>query len=444
MNEEELINAISEFVDDPLGFVEFVFDWGEGELSNSDGPDTWQRDVLIEIGKGSLGREDALQMAVRSGKGIGKTSLLVWVILWFMSTRPSPQIVVTANSQAQLDTKTWRELAIWHKRMINAHWFEWTATKFMHVESPTTWYAAAIPWSRHKTQAFAGTHSPYVLMIFDEASEIDDKIWEMAEGALTANTQGTEVAIWLVFGNPSVNTGRFYECFNKFRHRWITREIDARTFKFTNKKQIENWIKDYGEDSDFVRVTVKGQEPRSGSMQLIGSDIVNAALGRSIHPSQYQHAPIIIGVDVARGGKDQTVFCVRQGLAILYLKSYRGIDTMLCASLVAALEDEWHSDAIFIDSIGIGAGVCDRLRQLNYSIIEVNSAKDAMEKSKYFNLRAEMWLKMKEWLLSGGCIPDNTELRDDLTMVTYGYDMQHRYQITKKTTCPGRPTTQRL
>ena len=108
-----------------------------------------------------------------------------------------------------------------------------------------------------------------IIALFDEASSIPDVIWETTEGALT--DKDTEI-IWGVFGNPTRNTGRFRECFagGRFQHRWQPRQVDSRTARLTNKEEIAEWINDYGEDSDFVRVRVKGIFPRAGSMQFVG------------------------------------------------------------------------------------------------------------------------------------------------------------------------------
>ena len=194
-----LEEAIAEFMTDPLGFVNAVFPWGEGELVGESGPDTWQAGVLSDIGQQCLTLDHALQYAVASGHGVGKTALIAWIILWFMSTRPHPQIVVTANTKSQLQTKTWRELSRWHKRAINAHWFDWQATSFKYKAHPETWTANAIPWSANNSEAFAGTHEAHVLVIYDEASAIDDVIWEVTEGAMT-----TPGAMWIAFGNPTL------------------------------------------------------------------------------------------------------------------------------------------------------------------------------------------------------------------------------------------------
>ena len=425
--ENQLITEIEQFVDDPYGFVMFVFDWGRGELEGETGPDEWQTEILKLIGEKTLNTESALQIAVRSGHGIGKTALISWIELWFMSTRPHPAIVTTANTASQLETKTWRELAKWHKRAINSHWFTWTATKFYLNDEMETWFASAIPWSKQRAQAFAGTHEKHVLMLFDEASEIDDIIWETAEGAMT-----TEGAMWIVFGNPTMSTGRFAECFKKYRHRWITREIDSRTAKKANKKQIQEWIDDYGEDSDFVRVRVKGQEPRSGSMQFISAEDVGNALGKSIHISEYHTHPKILGCDVARFGDDQSVMCLRQGLAVLKIEKFRELDTMTYASKIAVMINEESVDAVFVDVGAMGAGVIDRLRQLGHDVFEIGFGCKASDELHYINKRSEMWGNMNDWLKSGGCIPDDNELRDDLIGPQYGFDARERIQLERK------------
>ncbi|MFH1091634.1 MAG: terminase, partial [Pseudomonadota bacterium] len=300
-----LMEDVAGFGHDPLGFVHYVFPWGEGALEGHAGPDSWQEDVLNELGRGSAGTA-ALRLAVASGHGIGKTALIAWITLWFISTRAHPQIVVTANTKPQLETKTWRELAKWHKLALNHDWFEWTSTKFYLQEHPETWFAAAIPWSKERPEAFQGAHERHVLMIYDEGSAIDQAIWEATEGAMT-----TPGAVWVVFGNPTRNTGAFRQCFGRQRHRWITRQIDSRTAKMADKAQIQRWIEDYGEDSDFVRVRVKGEFPRAASNQSIPSDLVEAAAGKSLSPEVYSRAPRTLGVDVARFGDDQTVIVRR-------------------------------------------------------------------------------------------------------------------------------------
>src|SRR5207342_2270793 len=131
----------------------------------------------------------------------------------------------------------------------------------------------AVPWRADRPEAFAGTHEQHVLILMDEASAIADLIWETTEGAMT-----TPGALWLAFGNPTRSSGRFKECFagGRFAHRWQTTQVDSRTAKMADQAQIEQWLTDYGEDSDFVRVRVKGLFPRQAVGQFIGEDLITA------------------------------------------------------------------------------------------------------------------------------------------------------------------------
>ena len=423
---KQLVLDVSNFVDDPLGFVYFVFPWGEGDLAEHEGPDEWQKEVLEEIGLAiRSGNTEAFQAAVASGHGIGKGALSAWIIFWAMATKPHLNGVVTANTKCQLETKTWRELAVWHKRSLIKDWFEWTATKFYHIGHPETWFTAAIPWSEKNPEAFASQHGEHVLIIYDEASAIPDIIWEVSEGAMT-----TPGAMRFAFGNPTRNTGKFRECFGKFKHRWLLWQIDSRDCRMTDKRKLDEWVDDYGEDSDFVKVRVRGEFPSASSMQFIPSDIIEAAQEREA--KSYSHEPLIIGVDVARFGDDQSVICFRRGRDAMTIpwRKYRGLDTMQLAARVAEVVAEFQPDAVFVDGGGVGGGVVDRLRQLAFNCVDVNFGAKA-DDARYLNKRAEMWGRMKEWLVGGSILKDR-DLHDDLIGVEYGYTVTNQIQLEKK------------
>lgn len=431
---EQLLDAAHDYRNDPLRWVLFSFPWGEGELREFDGPDDWQREVLIDMGKklkAGGNRGAIIQEAIASGHGIGKSCLVAWIILWAISTMVDTRGVVTANTENQLKTKTWAELAKWYRLCIFSSWFELTATALYSIEPERekTWRIDMIPWSERNTEAFAGLHNKNrrILLVFDEGSAIPDLIWEVSEGALTdTNTQ----IIWCVFGNPTRNTGRFRACFGAQRHRWTTRKIDSRTAKITNKQKIQEWIDDYGEDSDFVRVRVRGEFPRSGSAQMIPADDVYAAVQRTqIVP---MGTPKLFGVDVARFGDDQTVIARRHGRKLEELIKYRGLDTMEVAARVAANINKFHPDVVYVDEVGIGAGVVDRLKQLGHVVVPVNSATKADDERQFFNKRSEMWGRMAEWMKTAD-IPDDNDLQTDLIGPEYGYDIKMRVQLEKKT-----------
>jgi len=416
-----LYDDIASFHDNPLGFVLYVFPWGEGDLKDEEGPDEWQTWVLTTITKEIKKRKGgdvlntAIQIAVASGHGIGKSALIAWIIMWFISTRAFPQIVVTAGTFSQLTTKTWRELSVWHKRSIHQHWFQWTATKFYQVDNPEDWFAAAVPWSEHNADAFAGTHAKDVLILFDEASAIAKGIWETVSGALT-----TAGAMWIAFGNPTKNTGSFKECFTRMRHRWITKQVDSRTAKMANKVQLDQWIEDYGLDSDYVRVRVLGQFPKQASTQFISEMTADHCM-KTYKAAGYESAPIAIGCDPARFGDDQTVILVRQGRKELEKQKFRGIDTVAIAEHVAHTADHYNTDNIFVDGVGIGAGVVDNLRAWGYRVTDVQSGTTADDDLHYSNKRAEMWDRMKQMLNSGFELLEDQEMYNELTSIEYSY-----------------------
>lgn len=399
------------YFDDPVNYVREVI---------RAYPDSWQQDVMRDIAANQ-------RVAVASGHGIGKTALISWLIHWFISTRPDPQILVTANTKNQLDSKTWRELIKWNKQALNANWFDHSATKFFMKDSPETWFAAAIPWTEHNSEAFAGTHEDHVLVLFDEASNIAQTIWDVVEGAMT-----TEGAKWVAFGNPTRNTGAFRECFGKFRHRWKTRQIDSRTAKMVDTKQVQQWVDDYGEDSDFVRVRVRGEFPRAGSNQFISGEYVDRCSGYVAEG--YEAQPKILAVDVARFGDDSSVLCKRHGRKVFPLLKYKGLDTMKLADKVIEVIVEWEPDAVVVDGVGVGAGVVDRLMQLGYShlVTELNGGYAPDDDVVYYNKRAELWGLMRDAIKVGIELPDDRELSDDLIGPEYGFTAKQQIQLEKK------------
>ncbi|TQV82852.1 terminase [Aliikangiella coralliicola] len=428
--EKQLLEDVSEFYFDLYGLVMYLFPWGEKGtlLEKHDGPDEWQKELLDDIGA-QLKEGKSVQEAISSGHGIGKSCECAWIIITLMSLRPHLNGVVTANTQAQLSSKTWKELAVWHKLALNNHWFKWTATKFSHVQHPETWFVQAIPQSENNPEAFAGLHAEYVLIIYDEASAIPDCIWEVSEGAMT-----TPEAVWVAFGNPTRNSGRFRNCFpgGKFAHRWGHKKIDSRTAKMTDKKKINGWLEDYGEDSDFFRIRVRGEFPRAGSNQFIGSDIVLEAQQRQLELREYISYRKLMGVDVARFGDDRSVITIRQGMKMFDPNIYRGMDNMELAGKVVELYREHQPYAIYVDGIGNGSGVVDRLRQLGLPVVDVVVSNAATKPREYANLRAEIWGEMRAWLKQGADIIFTDEMSDDLVYLEYGYNNKMQIQLESK------------
>jgi hypothetical protein len=332
-----------------------------------------------------------------------------------MSTYEDTRGVVTANTDTQLRTKTWAELSKWYRLCIVKPWFTLTATAIYakDKEHERIWRIDQVPWSLENVEAFAGLHNKgkRILLVFDEASAIPDKIWETAEGALT--DRKTEI-IWLVSGNPTRNTGRFRECWGKFRHRWAKWQIDIRKSVLVNQTEVAGWIEDYGIDSDWVLVHVLGKFPKASDLQFIPTNLAEAAANRKVGAHEYFYAAKIIGVDPAWTGGDKIYIYLRQGLVSKKLAEFqKNDDDSEIAAAVAHHEDKEKADAVFIDQ-GYGTGIYSFGKTLNRKWVLVNFGSKS-NTIGYANKRAEMWGKMKDWLVEGGAVPNSPEMIADLT-----------------------------
>jgi hypothetical protein len=412
----------------PLAFVMYVFPWGEKgtPLEHFDGPRKWQRDVLLQIGehiKRNNGKIDfdTLRLAVSSGRGIGKSALVSWVTIWMLSTRIGSTTIISANSENQLRSVTWAEITKWLAMAMNSHWFEVSATRVMPAKWLTElverdlkkgtryWGVEGRLWSAENPDAYAGVHNfDGVMVIFDEASGIDDAIWAVTSGFFTENTPNR---FWCCFSNPRRNSGYFYECFNSKRDFWATKVVDARTVEGTDKATYQQIIDEYGPDSSQAYVEVYGQFPDAGDDQFIGLQVVEDAMAREKYKDN--SAPIIVGVDPARFGADNTVIAVRQGRDIVTLKRYKGDDTMTVVGHVIEAIDEYKPALVVIDEGGLGAGIVDRLKEQRYKIKGVNFGNRSKNPMMYGNLRAQMWGDMREWLKTAS-IPSDRFLKTDL------------------------------
>ena len=454
---DKLTDEIATFYADPLGYVMFAFPWDSDpsiqQVKLSDkyrqrfgcefGPDVWACEFLDELGadireRGFDGTHavDPIQYTTASGHGIGKSVMVAWLIKFILDTRPFSKGVVTANTADQLRTKTWAELGKWHRLSITEDWFNYTAGRnamaLRHVEYGGEWNCIAQTCREENSEAFAGLHAanstPF--FIFDEGSAVPDKIYEVREGGTTDGEPMT-----FDFGNPTRNTGAFYEnCVGKRRQRYKFRSIDSRTVQITNKKRIDDWIKDYGEDSDFVKVRVKGLFPSVGSLQFIPTGSVEEAMVRPVILDRY--APLLIGVDVARFGDDDSVIYPRIGndARSFPIERFKGLDTVqLVGKIINTLRRFQTTglmcSGLFIDGGGLGAGVVDQLRHLGYGPIEVQFGGGATDKTVYRFKGDEMWGNMRDALASNLILPEEndaqaTELKAQLTQRQFGYTIQ--------------------
>jgi len=432
-------------------------------LEKYDRPLDWQCQIMEEIRLGIITLSEAIQridahpdevnadqgepiqLATASGHGVGKSALVSMLIIWGFTTFPDCRGVVTANTETQLKTKTWAELGRWFNLCFFARdHFELNATSLVSKDKSRerTWRIDMIPWSKTNPQAFAGLHNKgnRLILVFDEASEIEDIIWETAEGAFSdADTQ----LIWLAFGNPTRNTGRFRECFEGGQHNqfWHTNQIDSREVPITNKKRIEQLIKVYGEDSDYVRIRILGQFPRQGLMEFFLASDIDGAMSPDREVFIDAFTPLAIGVDVARYGANNSVIFPRKGrdARTILRKVFNGISTVELANHVFDSWTLWRPDGIFIDGGGVGGGVVDNCRNKHLFVTEVQfGGKDDITGivfdnagEQYANKRAAMYGALRSWVRTG-LLPIDADLRSAMLAIRYTFNKKDEIILTPK------------
>lgn len=428
-----LAEDIAQMYADPLAYVRYSFDWDRGDLTGWDGPDEWQTEFLVKLGNAVQNRApgDAVNMAVKAGRGCGKTAVIAWIILWLMSTRKDFAGVVTANTGDQLDSKTFRELALWWQRAINKHWFQWTATRFYQVDYKTTWGVDALKWSEHRADAFGGLHNNGrgQAIIIDEGSGVADSIYDVSDATMTDPD-----SFQFVFANPMQKRGRFYELFTRFAHRWLTMTVDIRRAKAANQAKIARDIADWGIDSDYVRVNVLGEFPKQDADTLIPLPLIEAARVRKV-TEQNRYKPVW-GLDVARFGDDRTALCIRRHRKVESVESWRGLDTMQTAGRVKAAYDEAAEDdkptEIIIDVIGVGGGVVDRLLEQGLPVRGLNVSESPAIKAKFHRLRDEMYWRGREWFEGLDVECADPMVGAELGDVMYGFTSSGQIKVEAK------------
>lgn len=435
---------MADFYADPYGFVLAAYPWGEpdGPLADQVGPDEWQEKFLVALGREVEDRAfdgvhavAPIRRAVSSGHGIGKSTMVAWLVDWIMSTRPGCRITVTANTFTQLETKTWAGIKYWTSLCLTAPWFVVGDTRMYHKDFKDSWYASPQSSREENSEAFAGQHAATSSSVyfFDEDSAIPAEIHRVAEGGLTDGQP-----MIFRFGNATRNTGDFYDACFRSGSRWNPTIIDSRESRFTNKQQIAEWLQDYGEDSDFFRVRVRGLAPRASDAQYIDQERVIAAQKRQVVVMPDE--PLVAGVDFAWGGSDDNVVRFRRGLDARSIRPIRvkgeftrdpGVMTTRLADILGGTHDGRKVAMLFLDSAGIAGPIAARLRALGHrNVQEVNFGADSpSEKYRYF--RDYMWGQMKDWLLQGA-IDSHPELESDLVGPGIRNDSRQRVWLESK------------
>jgi hypothetical protein len=411
------IEFITKYRNDPVSFVREVL---------GTEPDEWQVDFLDAVAAGNR------KISIRSGHGVGKSTAGSWAMLWYLLTRYPVKVVVTAPTSSQLYDALFAELKRWVKELpppVQAL-LDVKQERIELLASATEAFISARTSRAEQPEALQGIHSEHVMLIADEASGVPEQVFEAAAGSMSGHN-----AVTILFGNPVRSSGFFFDTHNRLKDDWWTRKVSCLDSKRVSDDFVSDMKLRYGEESNAYRIRVLGEFPRSDDDTIIPMDLLESAKHRDV--VAYQDAPILWGLDVARFGSDSSVLCKRQSNVLISLDKWRNLDLMqLTGAVVAQYESCAHKDRpqeILVDSIGLGAGVVDRLRELGLPARGVNVSESPAMGQTYINLRAELWGKTKAWLERRDCkIPANEDLIAELATVRYSFNSSGKMKIESK------------
>lgn len=407
--------VVLEWFKDPVLFVEQAL---------GAKPEKWQGEFLRAV-------RDNSRVAVKSGHGVGKSTSLAWLIIWYLLTRYPTVIIATANTEAQLTDVLLREVEKWVRKLPEGmkDLITLKADRIELKDDPKQCYAALRTARRENPEAFQGRHEQNLLLIADEASGIDDVIFEVGKGSMS--TPGAKT---VMTGNPTRPQGYFYNAFHSNRQFWHCMTVACWESSQVSKEYIEECKAEYGEDSNMYRVRVMGEFPIEGDDILIPLHLVESSINRNVEI--IPQTEVIWGLDVARFGDDRTALAKRQGNVLLEpIQWWAGKDLM---QTVNAVHFEYKNarlkpDQIFVDAIGIGAGVADRLSELGLPVTAINVAESPAFGDKFMRLRDEMWWNAREWFKRLDVkIPDDKKFIGEITLPTYGFSQGGKIKVESK------------
>lgn len=407
---------LEQFHDDPVLFVETVL-----QVT----PQKWQAEALRAIANND-------RVAIKSGHGVGKTACLSWIVLWWLLTHYPCKAAVTANTAHQLSDVLWTEIDKWARSLPQGFkdLLEFKTDK-ISLKGATDSFAVARTSRRENPEALQGFHSENMLFICEEASGIPDVVFQVGEGAMS--TAGAKT---IMAGNPTRSDGFFYEAFHGQRDQWHCMTVSCEDGEYVSKDFLSNMADKYGVDSNVYRVRVLGEFPTQSDDVLLPLHLVEESLKRDVEPSPT--TPVVWGLDVARFGSDRSALAKRQGQVLVEpVKSWQNKDLMEMAGIILAEFDatpyRLKPQAIYIDAIGIGAGLADRLRELDLPAVAISVSETASLKDRFNRLRDELFWNAREWFEARDChMPEDQTLISELTAIRYKYLSNGKLKIEGK------------
>jgi len=414
--DNDLEKTIMRLRDDPVLFVKTVI---------GAEPQQWQADALRAIATND-------KLAIKSGHGVGKTAFEAWAVLWWLLTRYPTKIAITANTAHQLNDVLWTEIDKWARGLPQGFkdLLEFKSDK-ISLKGASDSFAVARTSRRENPEALQGFHSENMLFICEEASGIPDVVFQVGEGSLS--TPKSKV---IMCGNPTRADGYFYDAFHSNRAQWHCMTVSCLDADTVSEKFIGDMAAKYGEESNVFRVRVLGEFPTQSDDVLVPLHLVESAVTR--HIEMAPGAPVIWGLDVARYGGDRTALAKRQGQVLIEpIKTWQNKDLMEMAGIILSEYEATRymdrPEKIFIDSIGIGAGLVDRLIELDMPAVGIAVSESPSLKEKFTRLRDELFWNAREWFEGRDVSIFNDEtFISEITAVRYKYQSTGKLKIESK------------
>lgn len=385
-------------------------------------PLPWQADFLREIASGKR------RISIRAGHGVGKSTACSWALIWHMLTRFPQKAVCTAPTAGQLFDALFSEVKHWVNKLPPAlrELIDVLSDRIVLKAAPESSFLSARTSSADRPEAMAGIHSENVLLIFDEASAIPEPVYESAAGSMSGHSATT-----ILIGNPTRNSGLFFLTHHGLSSEWVTMHVSCRDNPLVSADFIKQISDTYGETSNAFRVRVLGEFALKEDDTLIPAELVDSAMARDIKVDP--QTGLFYGLDVARFGDDRSVLVKRRGNVVEDIRAWSGNDLMETTGRVVAEAKVDKPEVIMVDSIGLGAGVADRLREQGFNVRDVNVAESAAMNPNAAKLRDELWLTCKDWLSSRAVhIPKHDELRQELVAPTYTFLSNGKVKVEGK------------
>lgn len=370
-------------------------------------------------------------VSCKSGHGTGKTTAVGAILLWFLSCFPSSQVVCTAPTSNQLRDALWARITELTEKMLPTlrNRLEITASRIQNVYNRAS-FAVARTARPENPDALQGFHSDNLLMVVDEASGVGDTLYNPVLGALTGFNNKL-----LLISNPTRLSGFFADTFKD--SSWVNHTMNAEESSLVQDEQVEFWRKKYGEDSDEYKIRVLGEFPSQDRDALFSLDSIETAMSNELRIPLTD--PVVWGIDVGgRGGDgDESILARRYGNRISDVTVIPRGDPSHIANWIsrtyqcASTKDK--PVLIFVDVIGIGAGVYSRLKELRLPVREVIASTKSYDPKRYHNKRAELYCNFRDMLDSRLLkLPNDEVLKDNLLSIEYFFDKKGAYQLIPK------------